>query len=345
VRGSADAQVLLTPAAAGGAITIGGSGSGLVLTAATLAALQGFGGLQLGDGSGPLVIDAATLSALALPQFGAQASRIEIAGQGAVQATTVLVSRGAITMAAGALLATGDHDLTLRAGGDLQIARLDAGSGGVVLVSGGRILDADNDSATNVRAAWLVMRGLGPVLAAGQSAHPAAIDVEAARVDIDIPGGLVLRDTAADGRTRYNLLLGGVLYQQIEAQGPSTRAASGGTPADAGVAAAWLNALRPLSELRDTETRARSALGVVAQFADLPEQSAAALYLASLTADPVLPDPALAVHTGLSAEAWGLALRLEQGWVLGSASRQPAATGLGGLGTDGFDYWEDSLVL
>jgi hypothetical protein len=346
VRGDADHAVLLRGIGDGGAITVGEAGDGLVIDGALLDALQGFGRLQLGGAdTGLLSIDAAVLARLQLGAFGAEADSIRIDGRGALSAVVELLSRGDIVMAPGALLASGDHMLTLRAAGDLVLAGLDSGSAGTVLVAGGRILDADMDSATNVRAAWLVMRGLGPVLATGESATAAAIDAEAERVDIDIEGGLILRDTAPDGRTRYNLLLDGVLHQQIEAQGPSSRAASGGDMDSDAQIASWLNALRPLSDLRDGETRQRHALA--AGLADgLPAGSAAAVYLATLTAVPEAGADGLMLDTtgGLSAEAWGLAQRIAGGWVLGSAAAQPVAAGAA-VGGDRFDYWEDDLEL
>jgi hypothetical protein len=342
--------VRLTAATAGGAITVGSTGDGLLLTAATLAALQGFGVLQLGDGaSGALSIDTAVLTALTLDELAGYGSSMAITGRGQVDATVLLASRGDLVMAAGSRLATADHPVTLRAAGALTLAEVDAGTAGVVLVAGGLISDADNDSATNIRAGWLVMRGLGPVLAPGQSSNPAAIDVEAARIDLGADGGgVVLRDTGADGRTRYNLLQGGVLYQLVEASGESSRAASGGDSVNsASEAAAWLNAVRPLSELRDGDGR-KTGLAALRgdSLARLPEDSAAALYLATLKATPLEAAPALALPAaGLSAESFGLAQRLEQSWLLGSASLQPAAGGLSHVGSDRFDYWEDSLAL
>ena len=386
LQGSAGATLHLAPEVTGGAITVGagdGVNDGLVLNAAALAQISGFGRVDIGSaGGGAVSVDAATLASLNTGTVQISGSQIDIAGSASFVSATDLVfdSAGALLMAANAVLASGGGDITLQAVGDLAIGLLDArgaggvggagGAGGVILVSeAGSITDAARDHALNVNAEWLVMRGNGPALGPGQSSTLDAIDVLAQRLDIDDQRGLVLRDGGADGRVRFNLLVGDTLYQQLEAEGQPARGASAPMPG-AGVAAGgaaqalagWLGALRPLSGLRG-HAPAAMAFGGTSLDGALGTASAAANYLAVLNAD--LPVLALTVtaHSTLPADdgslqfssdelmseqAWGLAERLESAWVLGSASRQPAATGLQSLGSerfDRFDYWDESLAL
>ena len=300
---------------------------------------------------------------------------------GAVGADLLLASGAAITMRPDALLMTRGGELTLQSQGNLALGLLDtrngadpAAAGGVLLVShGGTISDAAADEALNVQAGWLVMRGRGPLLAAGQTTAAAAIDVAVERLDIDDRSGLMLRDTGTDGRTRFNLLSGGLLYQQMVATGGPLRTAAALIGDNSALSAggqaqiaAWMAAMRPLSELREASSAQRSAL--TSLDAALPASSAAAGYLAALTAGDGSAlsasgsanpgaGTANALQQGpngllqMSAEAlladasFGLAQRLEQAWLLGSSSQQPAATGQQSLGSPRFDIWEDSLAL
>jgi hypothetical protein len=307
---------------------------------------------------------------------------ITVQGQlalGAVGAALVLDAGGSITMAAGARLQTTGGNLSLQAHGSIALGLLDtrhgadlAAAGGVMLVSeAGTISDAASDEAVNVHAQWLLMRGRGPALLPGQTTTPAAIDVDASKVDIDDGGGLILRDTGADGRTRFNLLSGGILFQQAVAEGGPMRSASATVPAGATVSATgsaqiaeWLSALRPLSELRQTPQYAPMARMMID--AALPPDSAAAAYLAALKATGAdgLPVPRelgaelraalrdsasgqvlMSADELLADASFGLAGRLEQAWLLGSRSQQPASAGLRSVGSDRFDIWEDSLAL
>jgi hypothetical protein len=119
-----------------------------------------------------------------------------------------------------------------------------------------------------------------------------------------------------------------------------------------------VGALRPLSELRSSPLTAQQAAMMLD--AALPADSAAAAYLASLSAPGehlaasgaprAAANPAAAGTVWLSADelladaSFGLAGRLEQAWVLGTTSQQPAATGLRSVGSARFDVWEDSLA-
>lgn len=284
ITGAADAEARIGPAAAGGTVAYGGGIGDLALSAAQLARLSGFSSLVVGA-----------------------------------------ADAGAVTMAAGSSLDTGGRDLTLLAAGDIGVGRILAGGAGVTLSSsGGTISDSGNDTSTDITAGWLMMRGRGPALAAGVSATPAAIDVDAPRLDLDAASGVVLRDSGADGRARYNLLAGGTLYQLLETATGAQREASAAPGSAPSAVADWLNALRPLAALRD-DAAGDTRRGVLAAGGGERGEGGATLrYLETLTAG--------------APEAGGwLARRLEQSLVLSAAGpavplRLPAA-------------WDDGLRL
>ena len=345
-------------------VMLGATGAGLRLDGAALALLQGFGKVDIGRANGgALAIDADALSQLATRTLALAGSRIDLAGPANASTTaslavtdrislqtpgaitvagrTTLATPGAdwlldsgdaLTMAADAQLRTPGGDLTLRAVHDVAVGLLDArngaaAAGAVVRVSKlGTLWDAAADEAVNVQAASVTLRGLGPVLAAGQSTSPAAIDIAAPLVDVDSRGGVVLRDTGTDGRTRFNLAAGDVLMQAAVVDGAPSRGASvpvaqaGASAADtaqaAAQASAWLAALRPLADLRGVP------LATGALMLDRAADHAVGSSLAS-TAD--------------SAAVRYLA-------ALGAATLQSAA-GMAPAAAAHFDLWDDSLVL
>jgi hypothetical protein len=113
--------------------------------------------------------------------------------------------------------------------------------------------------------------------------------------------------------------------------------------------------------VRGSDSLAERAFRSSTADADRALSPSAARYLASLqaaTLAPLVELPgvdlaggslvALQAATdglhGLSAASWGLQATLGKAWLLGDASRQPAAAG-GDTGRQPFDYWEDSLAL
>jgi hypothetical protein len=416
--GQPAATLLVRPHTPTAGLAFGAAGSGapgaLVLDGATLGAIGGFGVVEFGAAqTGAVMIDAAALAPLVAGEVTVRGASIALQGGAggpvelgvtgrldliATGAATIagalatagadiaLTAGGSITMQASALIASRGGDITLDAASGITLGLLDARgavAGGVVLRSAaGTIADAAADGGTNVFAGWLVMRGLGPTLAAGASEAPAAIDVLVERLDVDDARGLLLRDSGADGRTRFNLLEGGTLYQQLVASGGPLRTATAPLPdASAGggggggagprldaSAAAWLAALRPLDELRSGFASGREALAQrLGAGGDgeggLPDDSAAARYLAALLAGEsdaaagaggVLAPPPAAPPGGFDAMAlldaasfgFGATTAPERAWLLGTAARQPAASGLHTVGSDRFEVWEeDALAL
>jgi len=306
-------------------------------------------------------------------------------GLAAAGADLIVDSRGSLVMASGALIQTNGGDVTLQADRGIALGRVDTrnnagnnagigSAGGVMLLTQGAtasITDVDKDEGINVYASWLSVRGRGPALLAGMSTTAAAIDVSVDRIDLDNAGGLILRDTGADGRTRFNLLDNGVLYQQLVAEGgplrgstapiASTSTDMGNSATDAAARmAAWLSAVSPLAELRNANALTGAAR--MAMAAALPADSAAAHYLATLgdglegTAGLSLAGPhtvgaesalQMSAIDLLSDASFGMAERLESAWLLGGNSGpQPASSGLLKQAADShFDAWEESLVL
>lgn len=326
ISGSASAKVEL--AGASGGVTVGSAtGTGLALSAAQLAAVQGFGHVQVGRsdlGTTAIAVDA--LNTLATPHLTLAGSTLALtgastgpnaavtlldlaAGQDLTLAGTLALTAagadvhatvgGALLMAADGQLATQAGDVQLQAGGDLRVGRIDtrATAGGataaVVLAStGGTISEANADSAADVFADLLTLRGRGPGLSGGASEAPAALDVQANKLDVDAPSGVVLRDSGSNGRTAFNLLDGGQLYQQLVALGaPSRQASQSAAPQQPSAAAAdawaWLNAVRPLAESRDTTLAASVAVPTMSALALAPLREQAPVF--AVDPAPLLP--------------------------------------------------------
>jgi len=290
-----------------------GSGNGLRLDSAQLAAMLGFGTVQLGSlAQGPTTVELGTLVSVVAPAVELAGAVLTLQGSANLSAQLLSLNAaqdltlggslrlsssgadvqatvgGALRMAADALISTQAGDVRLQTVSDLAIGRIDTRAGGVpggaagavvLASSAGVIQEAGNDGQTDVFADLLTLRGHGPLLSAGESTAPRALDVVANRLDVDAAAGVVLRDTGTDGRTRINLLVGSQLYQQLVADGAPLRQPSEATMpgmVSAQDSWAWLAALRPLQESRDSSLMAlpqlssRMALAAPLRFDDAP---------------------------------------------------------------------------
>lgn len=290
--GGADARLLLQPGSAGTALRVaeGATAGALVLDAALLARLSGFERVSLAAPEGDLVLDGATLAALAPVRALELGSGGDVALTGAIRLTmggaTLAVQAGAeLRMAAGSSLATTGGDLSLVADGDMLLGRVDTRGAGLAagatltLQAGGLLRELGSDGVTDLFAERLVLRGLGPLLGPGQSEAGSALDAEVLRVDIDQRQGVVLRDSGADGRTRFNVAVGQELHQPLVVVGAPSRDAPLALPASADAAlraaAQAPDAWRPLSALRlDADGRATRA-GLGGALADADDDDAA----------------------------------------------------------------------
>ncbi len=106
---------------------------------------------------------------------------------------------------------------------DISLGTLNHASGAfdrVVLQSlDGRIVDANGSGAIDLTADEIVLRGLG--VAEGSSGD--VLEVDADRIVIDVDGGVVFQDVAADGTVRFMVMHEGVLYTQLINHGTATR--------------------------------------------------------------------------------------------------------------------------
>ncbi|MBW8844509.1 MAG: hypothetical protein JF607_06005 [Burkholderiales bacterium] len=365
ISGSAAARLELAGAGTASGVTVGSAtGSGLGLSAAQLAALQGFGTVQIGrSDQGATAIDVATLNSLVTPHLSLAGGSLSLqggstgpnagvqlldlaAGQDLTLAGTLALSAagadvhatvgGALRMATDGVLATQAGDVQLQAGGDLRVGRIDTRVGGaaggataaVVLASStGTISEANGDAAADVFADLLTLRGHGPSLSAGASETPAAIDVQANKLDVDAPSGVILRDSGSNGHTAFNLLDGSQLYQQLVALGaparqPSVASAPGGASAAAADAWAWLSTVRPLQESRDTTWAATPAMATRLE---------ASLREATVSASVFSAEPAPALSSQLA--SW---LSLDTAAVAAAEPAQDMAR---------FRVWSEDLVL
>nr|WP_255719228.1 LEPR-XLL domain-containing protein [Pelomonas sp. P8] len=339
ITGSAAARVEL--AGASGDMAVGGTGAGLAIGGAQLAALQGFGEVQLGRSDlGTTRIDVATLGSVVTPHLTlaggtlalqgaatgpnagvqlldlAAGQDLTLAGRLALTAAGADVHAavgGALRMNTDGVLATQGGDVQVQAGGDLRVGRIDTRGAGaspaaVVLAStGGTISEANGDAAVDVYADLFTLRGRGPALAGGASEAPAALDVQANTLDVDAPRGVVLRDSGSNGLTAFNLLDGGQVYQLLTAQGtpvrqPSVAAMPAQPTAAAADAWAWLNALRPLAESRDTTLASGMPTLSMAAALDVAEMERVAAVFHADPA-PLLPSQLAALLNPSSAAA------------------------------------------
>lgn len=323
--------------AAGGSLVLGGpaagltvgedGGAGLVLDAATLARFQGFDRVTLGDeATGPATVSAATLAGIAATQIAVQVDGLTLQGSASFTDGTAvsLTSAGALTMgAADALISTGGS-FSLQAADDVAVGLLQAATVQVGS-SGGTVVDAADDLAINITADRFVMRGQGPALVAGASSTAAALDVQAPTLDVDAAQGVVLRDSLPEGGTRFNLLVGDQLFQQVDAVGAPVRQANGGDSETQtlslteGQRQAWLASLAPAEALRGSASAWADLRGSASSLS-LAASPAAAQALADLRAAPLggWLDSAqtLAAPAALARPVWAAALWLDEALTL-----------------------------
>jgi hypothetical protein len=356
-----------------GNINLGGPdiAGALNLSVASLANLSGLSGLVIGErgadghtavGAGNVSIAAVDLSALhvavevhgnAITLAANPAGELRLANGMSLEALSDITLNDSITTAAGDLhlaslggdivMAAGSHisgqgdAVELRASGDLVVAGIDAQGntqgGRIVLQSlNGHILDADHDSAANLRAAEVVMRGLGAEQGVvGEN----VLEVQASRVSIEPDGGVVFQDVTPDGSIHYNLMRGGLLYEQLVNLGDAVRVTTPSDPSGDQFAGGYTNHLPPSSFANAGQVFGAGLHGYPAA-GDSPRTAA---YLAG---------NATVVHLAsasslLSAQSFGLG---SQAYApLGTPGLQLWSTGEAANDEEAFDYWTESLAL
>uniref|UniRef100_UPI0025FF649F beta strand repeat-containing protein n=1 Tax=uncultured Pseudacidovorax sp. TaxID=679313 RepID=UPI0025FF649F len=358
VHGAGDATATLTTATAGGGIRVDSAGStagaagGLLISGETLEALQGFARVDLGQSaaagevpaSGDALLALETLSLLTTGELNVHGRDVSLRGAGALDITGVFQvdATGAIRMEAATALVLHGAGAAFAAGGDVVLGRVDAGTGVVAVSSSrGTVRAAAAGGAVNVVAGDFVMRGRGPLMQGGQPTLPALV-VQASRIDVDAPDGLVVRDS--DGSvSAFNLLAGGQSYRQLLAVGQPTRTTSPMDPAEAGPlnAAFALQLDTPLRQAFSASSLAAVSLSPTLSLAPADADSATQAYLDALAGGSVAVAVAQ-LDAGDAAGALGTALA--QSHVLGTAAVQPDAAGTATVQAQSFDFWEDEVL-
>ena len=283
-------------------------------------------------------------------------------GISTVSSNTVAVSStgGNIAMASGTRLESRGGDVQISAvnAAAVSIATINARSGdlsqqGVVDIrTGGAVItDANMDAAADIFAKAINLSGYGPVSGSNGDVLEAVAEV----VRIDVPGGSVLRHSDVDGRTYFDVVRSGQLYQQIVVVGNVTRVTE--DPAtllpqgDAALIAAGL----PLnSSLLAAPVPVQSTAALFAPAPQFTSSTAVSRYLAPAAASAVLQGDVVLNDIGingligdnlLSDSSYGLASRLQQSYILGTPGEQPLISGLDTFSQDNFEYWVDTLSL
>ena len=261
----------------------------------------------------------------------------------------VAVQSGTLTMGATASIRSQGGAIRLRAEDGLEIGMLDAvptgqptGAGGVITVRSdspaSRIVSAQAATGLNARASALRMQGYG--LRLGDEGR--ALRVEARSLDLSAPGGVLARQTQADGETHHVAMVGDALYLQVASLGVDP-VASGRVPLPELIVAPppQVN-LQPAAAVQD---RAR-ATGVALS-------GAASGASSSLAAGSDLSGLARVAGLGSAEVTWRqtdadesqLGEELSRAFVLGSVSSQPAQAGVRLTEIGSVDYWLDDLYL
>ena len=238
---------------------------------------------------------------------------------------TLASATSTVTMAAQTKLGSlgGNITITTANSGNATLAVVDSRATGSdvgaavhIDVGHGRVIDANADSTVNVYAAAVSMTGYGITNTTGSN-QDTVLKVRAPVVYVAPPTGTVVADAGQDGRTNYNALDHGTMYEELIAVGATVRVTA---PADAVVGA--------------------TPESVGGQGGDYSLMHAAA-FVARLMS------PTLA-----STDADGLSLSLgdaaadeavPSGYVLGSATSHPSASGVDSFGEGAVDYWTEAL--
>jgi hypothetical protein len=201
------------------------------------------------------------------------------------------------------------------------------------------------------------MSGYGPSTTGNGNVLEAVADL----VRIDVPSGSVVRHSGIDGRTYYDVVRAGQLYQQIVLIGNTTRVTEApSTLLQKGDAALVAAGVPATSSLLTAPISVQSTASLASNSTTLSPDSqftfstAARRYLASMSASSTLQGDVLleGIDLGgapdddlLSDSSFGLASRLQQSYVVGTPGAQPLISGLDTFSQDNFEYWVDTLAL
>ena len=228
---------------------------------------------------------------------------------------------------------------------------------GLVNIDAGNstVTDANRNSAPDIYAKAINFTGYGP--ATGTAGD--VIEVVADVVQISVPKGLVVRDTAADGRTYFNVMDAGNLYRQLVVEGTNVTRVTQDPAAllgksDTDLIAAGIPRNSPLLKAPVMVTTLAAAFASTQSQPIQVTSMAVSRYLGSPVVEDALNGTiklnTVALNTGLtedllSDQSYGIASRLQQSYILGTPGEQPFVTGLDTFSQDAFEYWVDTLSL
>jgi hypothetical protein len=273
---------------------------------------------------------------------------------GTTSQVSVVSSGGSITMAQGTGLNSLGGNIEL-AGNGLTLGYINRNSAvGIVKIDAGSstVTDANRNSAPDIFAKAINFTGYGPATGTAGDVLEVVADV----VQISVPKGLVVRDTGADGRTYFNVMDGGKLYQQLVVEGTNvTRVTEDPAALQNKTNAELIAAGLPTnSSWLNQSVLTQSTAAFFSLAPQLTSSTAVSRYLAPASTGAVLQgDIVLSGMTVsgfdsddlLSDTSYGLANRLQQAYILGTPGEQPLVSGLDTFSQDTFEYWVDTLSL
>ena len=303
-----------------GAVDIDGSmnlasfAAPLAIYASTITVDAGGTGVHVG---GPLVLDA-----VGQIQVGSNITATVAANVSLTSAT------GAIQMTAQTTIGTLGGNVTLTTGNssnatlsviDTRATGSDVGATVTIDVQNGRVIDANADSSVNVYGAAVSMKGYGITDTPGSSQN-SVLKVRAPIVYVASPTGDVVADAGQDGRTNYNALDHGTLYEELISVGATTRVTLPGDAVAGG----------------GSEAPTAGTLDV-----SLIHAAAADAFMSRLTSATL----ASADADGVSLDGASSDMAEPSGYVLGSMSGHPSVSGVDSYGDGAVDWWTESLQV
>jgi hypothetical protein len=343
-----------------GAVTIAGNTDLSSVVGSSIEVLGNTITLTGGTGGTVQVPGAVTLKAAGDLALGSGINAAKAAG------ITLTSSAGNITMAQGTRIDSRGGDVQINAlnATAVSIATINARSGdlsqrGIVDINAGRatISDANRDTAADIFAKAINMSGYGPSATGNGNVLEAVADL----VRIDVPSGSVVRHSGIDGRTYFDVVKAGQLYQQIVLIGNTTRVTEApSTLLQKGSAALVAAGVPATSSLLTAPISVQSTASLAPTSTELSPASqftfstAASRYLAPMTTSSALQGDVMldGIDLGgvldddlLSDSSYSLASRLQQSYVVGTPGEQPLISGLDTFSQDNFEYWVDTLAL
>ena len=297
-----------------GSMSLAAFSSPLAIYASTITVDAGGTGVHVG---GPLVLDA-----VGQIQIGSNVTTTVAANVSLTSATSTvqMTAQTAIaTLGGNVTVTTGNSSNATLSVIDTRATGSDVGAVVAIDVQNGRVIDANADSSVNVYGAAVSMKGYGITDTPGSSQN-SVLKVRAPVVYVASPTGDVVADAGQDGRTNYNALDHGTLYEELISVGATTRVTLPGDAVAGG----------------GSEAPTAGTLDV-----SLIHAAAADAFMSRLLST-----------TLLSADADGVSLggatadtAEPSGYVLGSMSGHPSVSGVDSYGDGAVDWWTESLEV